>query len=371
METFANDVYAHRLKRAGELAAEAGLTGLIIATGPDLLYLTGAELDSHERLTALVIPAAGKPAIIVPKVDRGDVFRSPIGELDVEVVGWADGENPHELVARRIGARSQEPKVAVSYNLPAGHLLEFQALLGGETVLANLVLKDLFMAKDGEEIEQLRRAGAAIDAVHAKVPELLRAGRTEREVADDIDRLIRETHDAMDFIIVGSGPNGANPHHDFSDRALEAGDVVVVDIGGVLGVGYHSDSTRTYVVPGADPAPDAVEAYQVLQAAQEHTVQAIRPGMTAAEVDALCRKEIADAGYGEYFFHRTGHGIGLSMHEEPWIIADNDLELSPGMTFSVEPGIYVEGKWGMRIEDIVLVTEDGVERLNNQPRDLI
>ena len=241
-----------------------------------------------------------------------------------------------------------------------------------ETKVAALALAELFTRKDAAEIEQLRAAGRAIDAVHAKVPELLRAGRTEAEVAADIDKLILERHGVVDFVIVGSGPNGANPHHDFSDRVLEDGDMVVVDIGGTYGVGYHSDCTRTYVV-GGDPATLPEEArsmYAVLAEAQEAAVAAVRPGVTAASIDDVARSRITEAGYGEAYFHRTGHGIGLSTHEEPFIMAGNDLVLEPGMAFSVEPGIYLRGRFGARIEDIVVVTEDGCERLNEGPREL-
>ena len=203
------------------------------------------------------------------------------------------------------------------------------------------------------------------------MPSLLREGRTEAEVAAELDALILDGHDSVDFVIVGSGANGANPHHSFSDRQLTRGDVVVVDLGGTLGPGYHSDSTRTYVVGGAGEAdPEVVGAYEVLHRAHAAAVAAVRPGVTAASIDAAAREAITDAGYGELFIHRTGHGIGLSTHEEPFIMAGNDLVLEEGMCFSIEPGIYRSGRWGMRLEDIVTVTADGVELLTRQPREL-
>jgi Xaa-Pro aminopeptidase len=226
------------------------------------------------------------------------------------------------------------------------------------------------MRKDADEVAALRRAGAAIDDVHARVPEWLVAGRTEAEVGADITRAIVEAgHAEAAFVIVGSGPNGASPHHEVSERVLQAGDVVVVDIGGPLPDGYNSDSTRTYVV--GEPAGEVHEVYAVLQRAQAAAVDAVCPGVTAGSIDEAARSIIRDAGYGEFFIHRTGHGIGLEVHEEPYIGGGNDLVLEPGMAFSVEPGIYFPGRWGARIEDIVVVTESGCEPVNRRPHDLL
>jgi Xaa-Pro aminopeptidase len=226
------------------------------------------------------------------------------------------------------------------------------------------------MRKDATEVAALRRAGTAIDRVHARMAEFLRVGRTEAEVGADIAAaIVEEGHAVAEFVIVGSGPNGASPHHSLSDRVIEAGDVVVVDIGGPVEEGYCSDSTRTYVM-GAPASPDVQPTYAVLRAAQAAAVAAVRPGVAAQDVDAAARSVIAEAGFGEYFIHRTGHGIGLDVHEDPYIVGGNRLPLEPGMAFSVEPGIYLPGRWGARIEDIVVVTEDGVESLNNQSHDL-
>jgi Xaa-Pro dipeptidase len=227
------------------------------------------------------------------------------------------------------------------------------------------------MRKDAVELAELRAAGAAIDRVHARVVEWLRPGRTEAQVAADIAAaIVEEGHVAADFVIVGSGPNGASPHHSVSDRVIERGDVVVVDIGGPLPSGYSSDSTRTYAV-GPPTEPDVEEAYAALQAAQQAAVDAVRPGVTCESVDAAARSVLTDAGLADRFIHRTGHGIGLDVHEEPYIVGGSRLTLEPGMAFSVEPGIYTDGEWGARIEDIVVVTETGVERLNTTSRDLV
>jgi Xaa-Pro aminopeptidase len=227
------------------------------------------------------------------------------------------------------------------------------------------------MRKDAAEVAELRSAAEAIDRVHARMGEFLRAGRTEAAVGRDIaDAIVAEGHTEAAFVIVGSGPNGASPHHDLSDRVIQPGDVVVIDIGGPLPSGYNSDCTRTYAV-GAEPPADVRRTYEVLQRAQEAACQAVRPGTSAESVDAAARDIIAEAGYGDRFVHRTGHGIGLDVHEEPYIVGGSELALEPGMAFSVEPGIYLDGEWGARIEDIVVVTDNGAERLNNRPRDLL
>jgi Xaa-Pro aminopeptidase len=236
-------------------------------------------------------------------------------------------------------------------------------------VLASTVLSGLRIRKSAVEVAALREAGAAIDRVHAKVPGWLRPGATEREVGAKIaEAILGEGHVQVDFVIVGSGPNGASPHHDVSDRVLERGDVVVVDIGGTMESGYCSDCTRVYSI--GEPPAEFAAYFAVLREAQEAACASVRPGVTAESVDAAARDIIAAAGYGEWFIHRTGHGIGLESHEDPYIVAGNAIPLAPGMAFSVEPGIY-PGPHGARIEDIVVCTEDGYERLNNAPRDLV
>ncbi|MDT5334168.1 MAG: hypothetical protein QOF31_5465, partial [Mycobacterium sp.] len=237
-------------------------------------------------------------------------------------------------------------------------------------VLATDVLRRLRMIKDAAEIDALRKAGAAIDRVHARVPELLVPGRTEADVAADIaEAIVAEGHSEVAFIIVGSGPHGADPHHECSDRELRAGDIVVVDIGGPYEPGYNSDSTRTYSI--GEPDPEVARRYAVLQRAQQAAVDAVRPGVTAEQVDGVARDVLAAEGLADAFVHRTGHGIGLSVHEEPYIVAGNALPLEEGMAFSVEPGIYFPGLWGARIEDIVIVTADGALPVNNQPHELV
>lgn len=370
-QTFSADVYAQRLHAAQKAAADKGIDLLLIGTGPDFAYLTGSWVSSHERLTVLVVPQQGNAWIAAPNTDITDIKAAPVGELDVELRGWNDGENPYELALR--GAGDGLGKVALGQSLTADHVLRFQDLLPHASYeLATYALAELFTRKDEAEIAELRKAGHAIDAVHAQVPQLLQAGRTEAEVAHELEKLILQEHSVIDFVIVGSGPNGANPHHSFSDRELAEGEPVVVDIGGTLPSGYHSDCTRTYVVGGdISKAPrDFQDAYAVLADAQAAARAAAHPGSTAADIDAITREAISAAGWGDYFVHRTGHGIGLSTHEEPFIMEGNDLALEEGMAFSIEPGIYLEGKWGMRLEDIVVLTNDGYESLNQAPRDV-
>ncbi|GLY37086.1 dipeptidase [Amycolatopsis sp. NBRC 101858] len=358
-----------RLDRARSAAAAADTDALLIAPGSDLRYLIGQAGGSFERLTTLVVPADGTPALVVPKLEAPGYADVPTDALGVELVTWVDGDDPYALVADRLG---KPGRVAVSDFTPALHVLALRAALGtAEQTLAGPVVRELRMRKDAAEVASLRDAGAAIDRVHARVHEWLRPGRTEAEVGADIAAaIVEEGHVQADFVIVGSGPNGASPHHDVSDRVIEKGDVVVVDIGGPLPAGYNSDSTRTYAV-GTPRDADVAETYAVLQRAQAAAVAAVKPGVTAEAVDAAARDVIAEAGFGEYFIHRTGHGIGLDVHEEPYIIAGNALPLEPGMAFSVEPGIYQPGRWGARIEDIVIVTADGVESVNNQPHELV
>lgn len=364
---FPHEVYARRLAAAAAGASRAGLAGLVITPGYDLRYLIGARAQTFERLTALVIPATGAPSMVLPRLELAALRESAAADLGLGVRDWTDGEDPYALVADALGGHA---RVAVTDAMPALHLLPLAEHLGATPVLATEVLASLRMVKDDAEIEALRTAGAAIDRVHARVPGFLKSGRTEAQVAADItEAIVAEGHSEAAFVIVGSGPNGADPHHECSDRALRHGDVVVVDIGGPVEPGYNSDCTRTYSI--GEPSAEVAERYAVLQRAQAAAVAAVRPGVRAADVDAAARDVLADAGLGEYFVHRTGHGIGLSVHEEPYIVAGNSQPLAEGMAFSVEPGIYFPGHWGARIEDIVIVTADGCRAVNSRPHELI
>jgi Xaa-Pro aminopeptidase len=361
-------VYARRLAAAAAATTGAGLAGLVITPGYDLRYLIGSRAQTFERLTALVLPASGDPTVVVPRMELASLKGSAIAELGLVVRDWVDGDDPYELVSAALGGAPAA--TAVTDSMPALHLLPLAGVLGVLPVLATEVLRGLRMIKDASEIDALRKAGSAIDRVHARVPEFLIPGRTEADVAADIgEAIVAEGHSEVAFIIVGSGPHGADPHHSYSDRELQVGDIVVVDIGGAYEPGYHSDSTRTYSI--GEPRPDVAQQYSILQRAQRAAFDAVRPGVTAEQVDAAARDVLADAGLAEFFVHRTGHGIGLSVHEEPYIITGNDLPLTAGMAFSIEPGIYFPGHWGARVEDIVVVTEDGALAVNNRPHELI
>ncbi|MGD1239163.1 M24 family metallopeptidase [Mycobacterium seoulense] len=367
-DRFDAGVYARRLASAAAATAEAGLSGLVITPGYDLRYLVGSRAQTLERFTALVLPASGDPTVVIPRLELASLKESAVAELGLAVRDWVDGDDPYQLVGTAL--RGAPAATAVTDSMPALHLLPLAGVLGVLPVLATDVMRTLRMVKEEGEIDALRKAGAAIDRVHARVPELLVPGRTEADVAADIaEAIVAEGHSEVAFIIVGSGPHGADPHHGYSDRELQVGDIVVVDIGGAYGPGYHSDSTRTYSI--GEPKPEVVQQYSVLQRAQRAAVDAVRRGVTAEQVDAAARDVLADAGLAGAFVHRTGHGIGLSVHEEPYIVAGNDLPLAAGMAFSIEPGIYFPGRWGARIEDIVIVTDDGALAVNNRPHDLI
>ena len=362
-----------RLDRARDAASAAGIDALLLTPGADLRYLTGYAALPLERLTCLALPASGAPVLVVPELERPAALASPAASLGIDIVGVAETGDAYGLVADRIrAALGREPtRVAVANRMWAEQAMRFSHVLPTAAHhLAGEVMRGLRIRKTAAEVEALRRAGEAIDRVHERIGEWLRPGRREREVGRDIAQaIVDEGHVAVNFVIVGSGPNGASPHHDTGAREIEVGDPVVVDIGGTTADGYCSDETRTYVV-GAPPA-DFSAYYAVLQEAQEAACAAVRPGVTAAAVDRAARQIIEDAGYGDYFVHRTGHGIGLEEHEDPYVVDGNDEVLAPGMCFSVEPGIYLPGRHGARIEDIVAVTDDGVDRLNVVRRDLV
>jgi Xaa-Pro aminopeptidase len=362
-----------RLAACAAATRDAGLDALLITPGADLRYLVGYDALQLERLTCLIVPADGPATLLVPRLERAAAEASGAGEA-VEIVSHEETDDAFTFAAGRVAdAIGREPQtVAVADRMWAEHVLRFRSVMPAATQsAAGAVMRPLRMRKRPDEVDALRGAGQAIDRVHRRMGEWLRPGRTEAEVGRDIaDAILAEGHAVVNFVIVGSGPNGASPHHQLSDRVIEPGDPVVVDIGGTMADGYCSDCTRTYVAGG--PAPqDFADYYDVLLAAQRASCASVRPGVSAESVDAAARDVIAAAGYGELFIHRTGHGIGLEEHEDPYIVAGNETVLEPGMCFSIEPGIYAAGRHGARIEDIVVVTDDGVERLDTIERDLV
>ena len=363
--------YADRLARAVAATEGAGLEAMLIGVGSDLRYLTGYAAMPLERLTMLVIRGGQDPFIVVPRLERGAAEAGL--RTDVEIRTWEETDDPHVLVTDGLPAMGQ---VAVSDTLIAMHLLRIQEALGSgvRLSLASAVLRGLRMIKDADEIRLLREAAQAADRVVKRIAGGRLVGRTEADVAREVrDALVEEGHEVAQFAIVASGPNSASPHHEASERIIEPGEPIVLDIGGTY-EGYGSDITRTLWVTGGDAVKGPDERFRhlfnVLHTAQAYATTCVRPGVPSEAIDAAARSVIDAEGYGEGFFHRTGHGIGLDGHEDPYLVAGNDLPLRPGMAFSVEPGIYLPGEYGARIEDIVVCGEDGPIVLNEAPREL-
>lgn len=357
-----------RLARAREGVVAAGWAAMLVTPGPDLRYLTGYDALPLERLTCLVIPADGPIALVAPQLEVPAALASPVADAPIEVIGWAETEDPIALVA---GLCRAPGPVGLDGHMWAEKVLRLRAAMPGvEQVLASPVISPLRAVKSTAEIAALIRAGAAIDAVHEQVRQFLRAGRTEAEVGRDIaSAILAAGHERVDFVIVASGPNGASPHHEVSDRVIGVGEPVVVDIGGTMPDGYASDCTRMYCV--GQPPPEWLADYGALQEAQQQGCDAAHVGTSCADVDAACREVLDTAGLGEAFIHRTGHGIGMETHEDPYIVAGNDTPLAAGNAFSIEPGFYFPGQYGARIEDIVVASPGGPVRANNVTREVV
>jgi Xaa-Pro aminopeptidase len=373
--------YAQRLAACRDAIATRDFAALLIGVGPDLRYLTGFVGEPMERLTLLVVPAIGPVWFVVPHLEAAKAAATPLVRAgSAEVVAFEETEDAPARVANLLsGARLDAGDTAwqpigLSDRLWAIHVLQIQrAMPGRQFEPASAVMRDLRQIKDADEAQLLRLAAAAADRTVDTIAAGRLAGRSEADVSREIRaRLVDEGHDLADFAIVGSGPNGASPHHDASDRPIQAGEPVVLDIGGAL-AGYLSDTTRTIWVAGEagiPPDPEFRRVYDLVREAQARATAAVHPGIAAGQVDAAARDVIAAAGYGEYFTHRTGHGIGLEVHEDPYMVAGNTTQLQPGMAFSVEPGIYLPDRWGVRLENIVLCTETGAEVLNRSSLDL-
>jgi D-alanyl-D-alanine dipeptidase len=365
--TFTADDYRARMERAARQAAEAGLAGLLVAPGPDLVWLTGyAPTAVTERLTLLVLAAGRDPVLVVPTLEAPDAERAA-GATALNLRDWTDGKDPYALTAGLLAAGG---RFGISDNTWALHLLGLQSALPGTSYAALTdALPMLRAVKDAAELELLAAAGAAADAAFEEIRTVPFAGRRESDVAADLAALLRRFgHSQVDFTIVASGPNGANPHHEAGDRVIERGDMIVLDFGG-LKDGYGSDTSRTVHV--GEPTDEERRVHEIVREAQEAGFRAVRPGAACQDVDRAARAVIARAGYAEHFIHRTGHGIGVTTHEPPYMIEGEEQSLVPGMCFSVEPGIYLPGRFGVRIEDIVTVTEDGGRRLNNTAREMV
>ncbi|GAA0623261.1 aminopeptidase P family protein [Streptomyces crystallinus] len=362
---FTADDYRARMARAAQSAADAGLAGLLVAPGPDLVYLTGYQPVLTERLTMLVLAAGQEPVLVVPKLEAPDAEHAA-GAAALTLRDWTDGTDPYGVTAPLLDVAG---RFGVSDNAWAMHLLGLQEKLPGTSYVAlTQALPMLRAVKDAHELARLEAAGAAADEAYGEILKVPFAGRGETEVAADLASLLLQFgHSQVDFTVVGSGPNGANPHHEAGERTIEHGDMVVLDFGG-LKHGYGSDTTRTVHV--GEPTAEEQRVHDVVRAAQRAGCEAVRPGAACQDVDRAARAVIEEAGYGEYFIHRTGHGIGVTTHEPPYMIEGEEQPLVPGMCFSVEPGIYLPGRFGVRIEDIVTVTENGGRSFNNTAREM-
>ncbi|MEW2571263.1 aminopeptidase P family protein [Streptomyces sp. NPDC047070] len=365
-EPFTADDHRARMQRAARAAEEAGLAGVLVAPGPDLVWLTGyAPPAATERLTLLVLAAGQDPVLVVPTLEAPDAEKA-VGAPALKLRDWTDGKDPYRATAPLLDASG---RYGVSDNAWALHLLGLQKELPGTSYVSlSEGLPMLRAVKDSAELERLAAAGAAADATYEEILKVSFAGRRESDVAGDLADLLRHFgHEQVDFTVVGSGPNGASPHHEAGSRVIEHGDTVVLDFGG-LKHGYGSDTSRTVHV--GEPDAEEQRVHDIVRAAQQAACEAVRPGIACQDVDRVARAHITEAGYGDRFIHRTGHGIGVTTHEPPYMIEGEEQPLVPGMCFSVEPGIYLPGRFGVRIEDIVTVTEDGGRRLNETPREM-
>jgi Xaa-Pro aminopeptidase len=367
MPPFPASVHRERLARAARAAGEREMDAILVTPSPDYRYLLGYEAPPLERLTCLVVRPVGPPTLVLPHLEE-PLARHELGEVadEVELRTWEETDDPFALVADVLG---RPGRVAIQDQMWARFVLRLRASLdGAELVEAGPALSALRRTKSPEEIELLRAAAEAADRAMDAITSQKLSGRTEAAVSAQIRELLRAAgHDSADWAIVASGPNAASPHHTPGDRLIEAGDAIVLDIGGTAN-GYASDTTRTAFV--GVPPEEFQDLYAVLQEAQASACDAVRPGIPARDVDRVAREIITDAGYGPLFTHRTGHGIGLETHEEPYLVESNPEPLQEGDAFSIEPGIYVQGRWGARIEDIVVCTATGGERLNRSSRDL-
>jgi Xaa-Pro aminopeptidase len=361
-----SSIYLERLDRVRVAMADQGVDTLLLSVGHDLPYLTGYHAMPLERLTMLVVPRDGAATLVIPRLEAPRVVEQP-GVFDL--MPWSETDDPTDLVADLArGART----VAVGDQMWARFLVELLPKLDdAEYRRAVDVVGPMRMVKDAAEVEALAAAGAVVDAIASELQagQIRLVGRTEAEVSADLSaRIVAGGHDKVNFAIVAAGENAASPHHHAGSRVIREGEIVLCDFGGTM-AGYCSDTTRCVFT--GDVAPDVAEAYEVLHEAQQAAVLAATVGTPCEDVDRAARSVIAAAGFGEYFVHRTGHGIGMEEHEDPYIVEGNRRPLEPGHAFSIEPGIYVPGRWGMRLEDIVVATADGPLPLNRSDHRLV
>ena len=363
-------MFRERADRARARMTELGIDAVLLSVGPDLPYLTGYEAMPLERLTMLVLPAEGDATLVVPRLEAPRVVERP----DVFALrSWDETDDPIAIVGDLVGSAGS---LAIGDRTWSRFLVDLQgALPSARFTRGSEVMGPLRARKDAAEVEALRRAGAAADRVAAELQagDIELVGRTEAQVSAELGRRLRaEGHHRVNFAIVAAGANAASPHHEPGDRVIAEGEVVLCDFGGTMfdddGIGYCSDITRC--VHLGEPSEEMAEAYAVLLDAQQAAVAAAVVGTPCEEVDATARRIITEAGWGEQFIHRTGHGIGIEEHEDPYIVSGNGTPLEPGHAFSIEPGIYVSGRFGFRLEDIVVASATGPDPLNRADHDL-
>lgn len=365
--SFSTGVYLDRIARVRTVMNERGVDAVLLSVGHDLPYLTGYLAMPLERLTMLVLPREGEATLVIPRLEAPRVVEQP-GAF--QLLPWDETEDPVAIVAGLVGRRQS---IAVGDQTWARFVIDLLPRLPlASFTRAVDVIGPLRARKDAAEVDALTAAAAAADRVAAQLHagDIPLIGRTEAAVSADISaRLLAEGHDIVNFAIVAAGENAASPHHHAGDRVIRAGEIVLCDFGGTMN-GYCSDITRC-VFTGTTVPSDISDAYAVLHASNAAGYEAGRIGVDCQDVDRAARKVIDDAGLGGYFIHRTGHGIGLEAHEDPYMVEGNSHALEAGHAYSVEPGIYVSGKWGMRLEDIVIATDDGPMLLNHADRSLV
>ena len=359
--------YLKRLENTRSKMARENIDLLLVTPGPNLRYLSGYKAKNLERLTCLAIDSHQNLKMIVPSLEKLSAEKAGVQELGIEIVTWNEDENPYE----KLSEISTGKQISIDGSMNAAKVLNIQHQFDGSLFSnADELLSDLRSIKSAYEISQLELAGKYIDEVHSQIAEIFETGDTEKSLAKKIHNLIVEVgHDSVDFVIVASGINSASPHHEPTDKEIVSGDVLLIDIGGTTPGGYCSDCTRMYCVGKIDS--EFKDKYEILRQAQESAISKVSTKITAAGLDSVSRTYLEKHNLGEYFIHRTGHGIGLETHEEPYIVSTNEKFLEDGQAFSIEPGFYIEKQFGARIEDIVVKNGEDTLICNKNTKDIV
>ena len=351
-----------RIIRAQQHLNDAGFDAIVATSPANLFYFTGVRIDPHERLLCLVLQKAGEARLIAPQMHEADYEH-----LSIPVTYWADGT---DALRHLTDILPEDGRIGIDGTWTSSFLFQILAKLpAAQVTTADDVLIALRLQKDAVELQRLRKISKLSDEVMMQLWDSIRIGQTERQVAAKLTELweARGVYTPSFEPIIGVGSNGALPHHRPDDTPINDGDAIVIDMGAVLD-GYCSDMTRTVIV--GTPSPLFSEVYEVVQSAQDAAVRAVRPGLSTGAIDAVARRVIEEAGYGSRYIHGTGHGVGIDIHEAPSVKPGVPTPITPGMVFSIEPGIYLPNQFGVRIEDLVIVTPAGCERLNEAPREL-